>query len=94
MWETALIILFLLVVIGILITNVIYKNHCIEDLEIRIKNMNKSRNNEILKILKQLETYQKFESAGREICTRNYIEDCIEKYSKNELNTDFDRYNV
>ena len=91
MWEIALIILFFLIVIGILTTNIIYKNHCIDDLEKSKKNIISRKNEEFLKDLKKLMSYQSFEQAGRETCTRNFLEDCIEKYSKNESNTRFER---
>lgn len=46
-----------------------------------VAKIKKDKNEEFIDILMKLKSYQNFEPAGRDTCTRRLIDECIEKYS-------------
>lgn len=72
-----------------LISQLSYKNHCIEDLENRLCKESERKNKDFVALLKLLKKYQGFEPASRDTLTRRLIDESIIEYS-NE-NSAFER---
>ena len=87
MW---IIIVLLIVAIAILLVDLSYKNHCIDDLEIRISRMRKLQSSEILDLLFKLQEIQNgdYGRAPRDTLMRNAINENIEKYSEQKRRLD------
>ena len=64
-----------------LISQLSYKNHCIEDLENRLCKESERKNKDFVSILKLLKNYQSFEPASRDTHTRRLINEAIKEYS-------------
>ena len=65
------------IAIIILLLNLSYKRHCIEDTEAILK-----RNaEEFIRILKRLKDYQNFDSASRDTYTRRLLNESIKRYA-------------
>ena len=87
MW---IIIVLLIVAIAILLVDLSYKNHCIDDLEIRISRMRKLQSSEILDLLFKLQEIQNdsYEKASKDTLMRNMINENIEKYTEEKRRLD------
>ncbi len=87
MW---IIIVLLVIAIAILLVDLNYKNHCIDDLEIRISRMRKLQSSEILDLLFKLQEIQNdsYEKASKDTLMRNMINENIEKYSAQKRRLD------
>lgn len=87
MW---IIIALLIIAIAILLVDLNYKNHCIDDLEIRISRMRKLQSSEILDLLFKLQEIQNdsYEKASKDTLMRNAINENIEKYSEQKRRLD------
>lgn len=87
MW---IIITLLIIAIAILLVDLSYKNHCIDDLEIRISRMRKLQLSEILDLLFKLQEIQNdsYEKASKDTLMRNAINENIEKYSEQKRRLD------
>lgn len=69
-------------VIAYLLSKLSYKNHCINDNEAVLR----MHLEEFVGVLNELQRYQNFESASRDTLTRRFINECIERYSKEARN--------
>ena len=78
------VIVLLILAIVILLAQLNYKNHCINDLETRISKMRKLQVSEVLDLLYILRDIQNdySEKATKDTMMRNAINDNIEKYSE------------
>ena len=78
------IIILLILATVILLIQLNYKNHCINDLETRISRMRKLQVSEVLDLLYMLRDIQNdySEKATKDTMMRNAINDNIEKYSE------------
>lgn len=87
MW---IIITLLIIAIAILLVDLSYKNHCIDDLEIRISRMRKLQLSEILDLLFKLQEIQNdsYEKASKDTLMRNMINENIEKYTEEKRRLD------
>lgn len=87
MW---IIIVLLIVAIAILLVDLSYKNHCIDDLETRVSRMRKLQSSEILDLLFKLQEIQNgdYGRASRDTLMRNAINENIEKYSEQKRRLD------
>ena len=87
MW---IIIALLIIAIAILLVDLNYKNHCIDDLEIRISRMRKLQSSEILDLLFKLQEIQNdsYEKASKDTLMRNMINENIEKYTEEKRRLD------
>ena len=87
MW---IIIGLLIVAIAILLVDLSYKNHCIDDLETRVSRMRKLQSSEILDLLFKLQEIQNgdYGRASRDTLMRNAINENIEKYSEQKRRLD------
>lgn len=87
MW---IIIVLLVIAIAILLVDLNYKNHCIDDLEIRISKMRKLQSSEILDLLFKLQEIQNdsYEKASKDTLMRNMINENIEKYTEEKRRLD------
>ncbi len=87
MW---IIIALLIIAIAILLVDLNYKNHCIDDLEIRISRMRKLQLSEILDLLFKLQEIQNdsYGKASKDTLMRNAINENIEKYSEQKRRLD------
>lgn len=87
MW---IIIALLIVAIAILLVDLSYKNHCIDDLKIRISRMRKLQSSEILDLLFKLQEIQNdsYEKASKNTLMRNMINENIEKYTEEKRRLD------
>lgn len=75
MWV---LIAFLLVAIVTLISNISYKNHCIEDLEISKARLKDRKDAEIMEILYQIQEYTDFSKTYSKEVIRDYVNKKIE----------------
>ena len=87
MW---IIIVLLIVAIAILLVDLSYKNHCIDDLETRVSRMRKLQSSEILDLLFKLQEIQNgdYGRTSRDTLMRNAINENIEKYSEQKRRLD------
>ena len=87
MW---IIIVLLVIAIAILLVDLNYKNHCIDDLEIRISRIRKLQSSEILDLLFKLQKIQNdsYEKASKDTLMRNMINENIEKYTEEKRRLD------
>lgn len=87
MW---IIITLLIIAIAILLVDLSCKNHCIDDLEIRISRMRKLQLSEILDLLFKLQEIQNdsYEKASKDTLMRNMINENIEKYTEEKRRLD------
>ena len=87
MW---IIIVLLIVAIAILLVDLSYKNHCIDDLETRVSRMRKLQSSEILDLLFKLQEIQNgdYGRASRDTLMRNAINENIAKYSEQKRRLD------
>lgn len=87
MW---IIITLLIIAIAILLVDLSYKNHCIDDLETRVSRMRKLQSSEILDLLFKLQEIQNgdYGRASRDTLMRNAINENIEKYSEQKRRLD------
>ena len=87
MW---IIIGLLIVAIAILLVDLSYKNHCIDDLETRVSRMRKLQSSEILDLLFKLQEIQNdsYEKAFKDTLMRNMINENIEKYTEEKRRLD------
>lgn len=67
--------------IVVLFSQISYKNHCIEDLENRLRKESDRKNKDFVEVLKLLKKYQNFEPASRDTHTRRLINEAIQEYS-------------
>ena len=70
-----------IIIIVILVSQLSYKNHCIEDLENRLSKEAGRKNKNFIEILKRLKEYQEYTPAMRDTLTRRLIDEAIEEYS-------------
>lgn len=87
MW---IIITLLIIAIAILLVDLNYKNHCIDDLETRVSRMRKLQSSEILDLLLKLQEIQNdsYGKAPKDTLMRNAINENIEKYSEQKRRLD------
>ena len=87
MW---IIIVLLIVAIAILLVDLSYKNHCIDDLETRVSRMRKLQSSEILDLLFKLQEIHNdsYEKASKDTLMRNMINENIEKYTEEKRRLD------
>ena len=87
MW---IIITLLIIAIAILLVDLSYKNHCIDDLETRVSRMRKLQSSEILDLLFKLQEIQNgdYGRASRDTLMRNAINENIAKYSEQKRRLD------
>jgi len=71
-----------IIVIAFLISKLSYMKHCINEGEAVLKR----HLEEFVGMLNELQRYQNFESAMRDTLTRRFINECIERYSKEARN--------
>lgn len=82
------IIVLLIIAIVVMAININYKNHCIDDLETRIKRLKIAFNIELKEFIEELKDAQSYDlSASREYMTRRIINEKIEEINKKELST-------